>query len=111
MWLARNSGKGLGALCGILAVLAVAGLWTVRAAAGPEPVYHVAGDSDADAATLRAAIDPLFDDAVGETRALVIMHDGEIVAERYAPGYGPRTKLPSWSAAKSVTAEIGRAHV
>src|SRR3546814_13501343 len=77
MRLERNSVKRLGALGGLLAVLAVAGLWTVRAAAGPEAVYHVAGDSDADAAPLRAAIDPLFDDAVGETRALVIMPDGE----------------------------------
>ncbi|MCB4860155.1 beta-lactamase family protein [Sphingobium sp. PNB] len=105
MRLERNSVKRLGMPGGILAILAVAGLWTVRAA-GPEPVYHVAGDSDADAAALRAAIDPLFEDAVGETRALVVMHDGEIVAERYAPGYGPRTKLPSWSTAKSVTAVL-----
>ena len=106
MRLERKSVKRLGAWGGILAILAMAGLWTVRAAAGPEPVYHVTGDSDADAAALRAAIDPLFEDAVGETRALVVMHDGEIVAERYAPGYAPQTKLPSWSLAKSVTAVL-----
>ncbi|UZW54422.1 beta-lactamase family protein [Sphingobium sp. JS3065] len=101
----RNSVKRLGAIGGILAMLAVAGLWTVRAA-GPEPVVHIAGDSDVDAAALRAAIDPLFEDQAGETRALIVMHDGEIVAERYAPGYGPQTRLPSWSTAKSVTAVL-----
>ncbi|WP_313801072.1 serine hydrolase [Sphingobium sp.] len=106
MKLERKSVKRLGAVGGILAMLAVAGLWSVRAA-GPEPVYHVTGDSDVDAAALRAAIDPLFeDDASGETRALVVMHDGQIVAERYAPGFGPKTKLLSWSTAKSVTAVL-----
>jgi len=55
-------------------------------------------------AKLAAAIVPFFEDpAVGETRALVIMHGGRVVAERYAPGYGPDTKLISWSMAKSVT--------
>lgn len=106
MKLERKSVKRLGAASGLLAVLALAGIWTVRAA-GPQPVYHVTGDSDVDEAALRAAVDPLFDDgAVGETRALIVMHDGEIVAERYAPGFGPRTKLLSWSIGKSVTAVL-----
>ena len=53
---------------------------------------------------LRAAIDPLFDDAdMGETRALIVMRDGQVVAERYAPGFGPDTKLLAWSMAKTVT--------
>ncbi|MFM2236045.1 MAG: hypothetical protein RL209_79, partial [Pseudomonadota bacterium] len=56
---------------------------------------------------LAAAIAPFFEDpAVGETRALVIMQGGRIVAERYAPGYGPDTRLISWSMAKSVTAVL-----
>jgi CubicO group peptidase (beta-lactamase class C family) len=37
------------------------------------------------------------------TRAVLIVYDGRIVAERYAPGYGPETRLISWSMAKSVT--------
>jgi len=56
---------------------------------------------------LRAAIDPLFDaaaePATGETRALIVMRRGEIIAERYAPGYGPRSRFQSWSIAKTVT--------
>lgn len=56
---------------------------------------------------LARAIAPMFEDpALSETRALVIMHGGRVVAERYAPGYGPDTRLISWSMAKSVTAVL-----
>jgi len=39
-------------------------------------------------------------------RALVVVHRGRLLAERYAPGYGPDTRLPGWSMAKSVTAML-----
>lgn len=56
---------------------------------------------------LDAAMAPFFDDpALAETRALVVMQGGRIVAERYAPGYTPDTRLISWSMAKSVTATL-----
>lgn len=58
-------------------------------------------------AALRDAIDPLFGDpAMGETRALLVMRNGRIIAERYAPGFGPETKFLSWSMAKSITATL-----
>jgi len=37
------------------------------------------------------------------TKSVVILRDGHIVAERYAPGYGPETPQIGWSVTKSVT--------
>jgi CubicO group peptidase (beta-lactamase class C family) len=36
-------------------------------------------------------------------KAIVILHDGKLVAERYAPGYGVDTPILGYSLAKSVT--------
>jgi len=49
-------------------------------------------------------------DIMGETRAVVIIHRGRLVAEAYRDGFGPDTKQVSWSMAKSITqALVGRA--
>lgn len=53
---------------------------------------------------LRAALDAEFAPVAGRApAAVVIMHQGRIVAERYAAGYGIDTPLHGWSATKSIT--------
>ncbi|SEI40981.1 serine hydrolase domain-containing protein [Frateuria terrea] len=37
------------------------------------------------------------------TKAVVVLHDGRLIAERYAPGYGPETPIWAHSVTKSVT--------
>ena len=56
----------------------------------------------------RLVIDELFDDrgTMGETRALLVLRNGAPVYEAYGPGYGPDSKLVSWSMAKSITAVL-----
>jgi len=54
---------------------------------------------------LARAVDALFTaPETAETRALLVLKDGRIVAERYAPGYHENTRFISWSMAKTVTA-------
>lgn len=68
---------------------------------------NIVNDAVVGKARLAEAIAPFFEDpALAETRALVVMQGGRVVAERYAPGYGPDTRLISWSMAKSVTATL-----
>lgn len=66
-----------------------------------------------DVAGLDAAVDTAFveDRAAGDrnTRAVVVAHDGRIVAERYADGFSADTSLLGWSMGKSIAnAIIGR---
>ena len=64
----------------------------------------VAPTADVPREPLARAIDALFaDPAAGETRALIVMHNGRIIAERYGAGYGPQTRFIGWSMSKTVT--------
>ncbi len=57
--------------------------------------------------SLAAAIDRVFAERPGEpakhVKAVVVVRDGHVVGERYAPGFGVDTPLLSYSVAKSVT--------
>ena len=53
---------------------------------------------------LARAVDALFSQTgTAETRAVLVVHEGRIVAERYGPGYHENTRFVSWSMAKTVT--------
>lgn len=65
-----------------------------------ERVNSIGHDDQARLETLLAA-----DTAGGyQTRALALVRGGRLVAEAYAPGYGPNTPLLGWSMGKSVIA-------
>ncbi len=57
------------------------------------------------------ALSTALDHAFGETpsgphrftKAVVVVQDGKLIAERYAPGYGVDTPILGWSMTKSVT--------
>lgn len=51
---------------------------------------------------LKVALDSVFRPQQ-HTRAVVVVYRGQIVAERYAPGFDSRMPLPGWSMTKSVT--------
>ena len=49
------------------------------------------------------AFDDRPDNPVATTLALLVLHDGDVVFERYAPGHDEASTFISWSMAKSVT--------
>jgi CubicO group peptidase (beta-lactamase class C family) len=64
----------------------------------------VAPDPGAPRERLARAIDALFTRPdLGETRAVIVMHDGRIVAERYEQPYGEETRFVGWSMSKTIT--------
>lgn len=100
----------------ILALAALPALLPALAACGnsvddgPPPPSKAAeaairDDGGASHAPLGRAIDALFDDeAVGKTRALLIMKRGSIIVERYAHGASASSRLPGWSMGQCLTA-------
>ena len=61
-------------------------------------------------ARLLTALDAAFaevdDRRLRQTKAVVVLHDGRLVAERYAPGYGSETPIWGHSLTKSVTSAL-----
>ncbi len=70
----------------------------------PEALAAVTKDAGAPKDQLARQIDDLFAmPGLGETRAVVVVADGKLAAERYGPGYDKNTRFISWSMAKTVT--------
>ncbi|KML58138.1 beta-lactamase [Burkholderia cepacia] len=76
-------------------------------AAQPAPAVPPTG---IDAHKLQTALDRAFDEPdparPRRTRAVVVMWRGQVIAERYAPGFTADTPLPGWSMTKTVTAAL-----
>ena len=68
---------------------------------------------------VEAAIDALFEEPETggrNTLAVLVMHKGEVVSERYAEPVGPSTRLQGWSMNKSLMAsfvgvQVGKGHM
>jgi CubicO group peptidase (beta-lactamase class C family) len=75
----------------------------------PALLPEIAGPAPVETAepTIRAALDAAFTETPGApqraTKAIVVVHNGKVIAERYAPGYSVDTPVIGWSATKSVT--------
>ncbi len=101
----RSVVSGLGALA----------LLTACSQDGPPPepplpegaLEAVADEPGVPRERLARAVDELFAVGnVGETHAVVVMHAGEVVAERYGEGFAPEMRFTGWSLSKSVTAVL-----
>ncbi len=75
---------------------------------GDQVQYASPPDVDVDA--LDEAILSYFDPSLEmdsiKTRAIVVVHRGEIVAEQYAHGFTPETEILGWSMTKSITSAL-----
>lgn len=66
------------------------------------------------AADTSAGVEAALDEAAAQegTRAVVVVHGGQIIGERYADGFTPDTRQLGWSMGKSVASTlVGRARV
>jgi CubicO group peptidase (beta-lactamase class C family) len=102
------SSRGAAFILSLLALPALAACGKADPAqtpASPAALAAVAKNPGVPRERLARAIDGLFDDPeAGETRALVVLRAGKIVAERYAPGFQAQTRFLGWSMSKCVTA-------
>jgi CubicO group peptidase (beta-lactamase class C family) len=67
--------------------------------------WSIINQSKLDSA-LHLAFQPRFQNKDVHTRAVVIVKDGRIIAEQYAPGFSANTPFLGWSMAKSVTSAL-----
>ncbi|MGU7783582.1 serine hydrolase domain-containing protein [Burkholderia sp. PU8-34] len=74
------------------------------------PMAPAVPPAGVDARKLQAAIDSAFGEPdparPRRTRAVVVLYRGQLIAERYAPGFSADMPLPGWSMTKTVTAAL-----
>ena len=67
-------------------------------------------DSNLDVANLsqviKAHVNAVNEEGRHEARAVVVLYDGKLLAEQYAPGFDKNSRMLGWSMAKSVTSAL-----
>ncbi len=63
-------------------------------------------DANFDAAALEAALDAAFTDDGRNTLSVAVLHQGRLVAERYADGVTAQSPIHGWSMSKSLAATM-----
>jgi CubicO group peptidase (beta-lactamase class C family) len=63
-------------------------------------------DEDRLRAALEAAFEEPREETLRRTRAVVVVWRGRIIAERYAPGFGPAMPLAGWSLGKGIASAL-----
>lgn len=103
--------RRMGRTSALLAALATALAGCSQEGPMPEPpvseiaLAAVVADPGVPREPLARAADDLFAaQDIGETHALLVLHNGEIVVERYRDGYDAETRFLGWSMAKNITA-------
>jgi CubicO group peptidase (beta-lactamase class C family) len=71
-------------------------------------IQNIGSHENLDSDALQAAGDWAFDRDTPEqdTLSLIVVHDGEIILERYAPGIEMSTRTRTWSTAKSIASTL-----
>src|SRR5690606_18669538 len=68
------------------------------------------GGITVDVGALRRALDAAFAEPFGphkrQSHAVAIVYKGQLIAERYAPGFNHKTPVLGWSMSKTVTAVL-----
>jgi len=80
-----------------------------RAAFDPLPLDTAHRDAHFKTAALTAAVDAAFGDPATDPRntlGVAVLHEGRLVAERYAPGASRETRFHGWSMTKSAMATL-----
>lgn len=82
----------------------------------PDSVYWPLGNKPADSIPSninKQQLDKILQEEAGglpgkqtHTRAIVVIYNGELIAEHYAPGFSAITVMPAWSVTKSITGSL-----
>ncbi|MEM9397105.1 MAG: serine hydrolase [Pseudomonadota bacterium] len=67
---------------------------------------EAAAETGLDPDAIHAAIELAFENPMHFTNAMLVVHQGQVIAERYREPFGAETRFESWSMGKSIAATL-----